>query len=176
MKTGDFPGFSDPVSLRLKRNSVCPGDLFSGRMGNLWCENMQTPTTEDLLVMAVSLHGAPPEVVNAGRAPNANGRAIMKQALMWLCDWNATTRHALYADGNDPVVDGLYQTLIGMCRPVSETDFIAGFGNLGTDTLPPSNPTYVSFGVTDRGRCQAEKLFAEYPEYRSFKAGPDELP
>lgn len=138
---------------------------------------MQTRTTEDLLVMAVSLHGAPPEFVNGDSAPTASGRPILKQALMWLGEWNETTRHTLYADGHHPIVDGLYQKLIGMCRPVSESDLIAGFGNLlDTDTFPRSSPTYVAFGVTDRGRCQAEKLFAEYPEYRSFKAGPDELP
>jgi hypothetical protein len=129
------------------------------------------PVVEDLLVMATALHGSKPDVLSGDLPATANGLLILKQALMWLGEWSDAAHAAMYEDGAHPVVDIMYATLIRLSNSTNAR-FIEGFGNLGTESLPPSAPMFVAFGATEAGYSQARKLFDAHPEYRAFAVDP----
>lgn len=96
------------------------------------------------------------------------GRTILRQTLDWAGLLNDETKAALNRDMGDstqtPVVDDLYAKLIDMCQQPEPC--VKGYGNLGSDDLPPSWPWYTAFGLTDRGRRSADVLMAKHTKYR----------
>ena len=130
------------------------------------------PNDSDFLVMATALHGLSEEAMSKGsRNITACGRLILQQTLYWQNRWTKDTRFALYGDMNNTKVSDLYETLISMT--CCDDPYIVGYGNLGDGERPPAYPSYVAFGLTERGRRYAESLFNRLPHFRSPEPIPD---
>jgi uncharacterized protein (TIGR03067 family) len=104
---------------------------------------------EWFLFVAVALHGEKREKVNSpSGGVAANGWRILQQIHHWhgMCDVN---------------VYDWYRTLISFCR--DNPALMCGWGNLGSESDPPSDPSFVSFGLTDAGRAFAKELLMNAP-------------
>lgn len=117
------------------------------------------PSVDELLLMATALHGS----------QSATCNRILKQTLMWVGQWDARSRQALYGDQHHLEVDRLYQRLIGLSKCPAETALIIGYGNLGTEFIEPSWPNYVGFNVTATGLKVAEELRLRFSSFTSFE-------
>lgn len=136
--------------------------------------DVNNPSLDDLLLMAVFLHESRAQLFQGRKGFGVNGRPIVKQALLWLDQWDAPIEKSLYEDESHPAIDRVYHRLISMCRPSSDSDLIWGNGVLGNETSPPAPPTYVVFNVTELGRTHAARLLSRYPCLRSFKEASKE--
>ena len=119
---------------------------------------MDAPTQEELIIMAVALHGTP-----RGRVTGtANGMRVIRQVLIWQDCWDPA--EDLYnEDGR--FTHPVYPALIQMALSDVEPKKIDGAGNLGTDMVWCSTPRYVGFGLTAFGWECADALFDKFPAY-----------
>ncbi len=117
---------------------------------------------EQLLLMAAYFHGAQPR-----KEIRANGRRVLRQALLWAGLWNGQLEHDEHHDIDNPVLQDWYQTLIAMTRRKPKSKLLLeGAGNFGSPVDAPACPRYTGCRLTRRGREFAEKLREQYPQYR----------
>lgn len=123
---------------------------------------------QKLLVLATVLLGAK----LGSRTTPANGRSVLRQAMLWADCWNPEYEPHQTLDVDDPIVDEWYWAALRLTVGDPSKVLMRAWGNVPTKTSPGCYPTYAGFGLTDSGWRLAETLFREHPEFGTLPAIP----
>lgn len=102
----------------------------------------------------------------------ANGRNVLRQAMLWAGCWNPEYEPHQTLDVDDPIVDEWYWAAVRLAEGDPSTVLMKTYGNVPSIASPGCHPTYAGFELTKSGWRMAETLFRDHPEFDTI-AGPD---